>query len=458
VNTNSLLFRLLLGFTAVIVITVGAVFFFLSQSTAMEFQRFQAGVEQRRADNLRLVLTNYRYQSGGWEGVQPYIVQLGEIYEWHIIVTDVDGTVVADSESGTLGEHHAPAGEGLPIEGWHGEPGYGMLYFEPHYQRGAEAMLLGAMVARVGGLLLWSLLVAAALAVAIAFLISRRILAPVDALTTAVGQFGAGDLSRRVAVPEREGEIARLSHAFNKMADDLQRSLQTQRNMIADTAHELRTPLSNIRGYVEAIRDGVMEPDEETVATLDHETAVLSHLVDDLQDLSMLEAGQINLELQPEDPAGLVNHAASAVRASAGAEGVNLSVLLPERLPLVNADHHRMGQVLRNLLDNALSHSATGDTVTIAAERNDDVVEFSVTDTGEGIPPTDLPYVFERFYRTDKSRTRATGGHGLGLTISRGIVEAHGGRIWVQSEEGMGSRFTFSIPVYEEEAGEPREG
>jgi signal transduction histidine kinase len=172
----------------------------------------------------------------------------------------------------------------------------------------------------------------------------------------------------------------------------------------------------------------------------------------------MLEAGQINLELQPEDPAGLVNHAASAVRASAGAEGVNLSVLLPERLPLVNADHHRMGQVLRNLLDNALSHSATGDTVTIAAERNDDVVEFSVTDTGEGIPPTDLPYVFERFYRTDKSRTRATGGHGLGLTISRGIVEAHGGRIWVQSEEGMGSRFTFSIPVYEEEAGEPREG
>lgn len=455
-NTSSLLFRLLLGFSLVIVITVGAVFFFLSQSTAMEFDRFQAGVEQRRADNLRFVLTNYHYQSGGWEGVQPYIVQLGEIYEWHIIVTDNDGTVVADSESDVLGQHHVSAGQGLPIDGWRGEPGYGMLYFEPHYQRGAEAVLLGAMVARVGGLLLWSCLVAAGIAVVIAFLISRRILAPVKALTGAVGQFGAGDLSHRVKVTEREGEIARLSEAFNKMADDLQRSLQTQRNMIADTAHELRTPLSNIRGYVEAIRDGVIESDDETISTLDHETTVLSHLVDDLQDLSMLEAGQIALELQPENPGQLVNHAVSAVRAIAGARGVNLNVSLQDGLPLVTADHHRIGQVLRNLLDNALSHSGSGDTVTIAAERVGETVELSVADTGEGIAAVDLPYVFERFYRTDKSRTRATGGHGLGLTISKGIVEAHGGQIRVESEEGMGSRFTFSVPVFDDASGHHR--
>ncbi len=447
-NTISLLFRLIAGFTVVIIITVGAVFFFLSQSTAMEFERFQENVEQRRADNLRFVLTNYHHQSDSWEGVQPYIDQLGEIYEWHILVTDSEGTVIADSEEEMLGEHHAPSGKGMPIRSLRDEDSdYGMLYFEPHYQRGAEAMLLGAMVSRVGGLLLWSCLIAAGVAVIIAFFISRRILAPVEVLTDAAKEFGAGNLSRRVEVYERGGEIANLASAFNKMADDLQRSLQTQRNMVADTAHELRTPLANIRGYVEAIRDGVIEPDEKTISTLDHETIVLSHLVDHLRDLNMLEAGQIVLELQPEDPTQLVNHAVSAVRATAAAQGIALQVMLPDDLPIVTADHHRMGQVLRNLLDNALSHSEEGDVLTVTARPTGRTVEFCVSDTGEGIPPADLPLVFERFYRADKSRTRATGGHGLGLTISKGIVEAHGGQIWVESEEGLGSRFTFTVPV-----------
>jgi len=450
-NTNSLLFRLLVGFTVVIVITVGAVFFFLSQSTAAEFARFQESIEQRRVDNLRFVLSNYRCQSGGWEGVQPYIVQMGEIYEWHIIVTDDDGTVVADSESKTVGRHIEPQGKGIPIKSLRGESGYGMLYFEPHYQRGAEAMLLRAMVSRVGGLLLWSCLIAAGVAVITAFLISKRIAAPVKALTDAVGQFGAGDLSQRVQVNKDSGEIGRLSQAFNKMADKLEHSLQTQRNMVADTAHELRTPLANIRGYIEAIRDGVIEPDAETIAMLDHETSVLSHLVDDLQDLSMLEAGQVTLDLQPEDPSRLVSYAANAVKATASARDIQLKVSIPNSLPLITADHHRMGQVLRNLLDNALTHSGEGDSIVISARRSGTMVEFSVSDTGEGIPSTDLPYVFERFYRTDKSRTRATGGHGLGLTISKGLVEAHGGQIWVDSEEGMGTTFTFTVPIDDSE-------
>ena len=447
-NTSSLLFRLIAAFTVVIIITVGAVFFFLSQSTAMEFERFQEKVEQRRADNLRFVLTNYHHQSGDWEGVQPYIVQLGAIYEWHILVTDSDGTVVADSEEEMLGAYYTPSGQGMPIKSLRDEDSkYGMLYFEPHYQRGAEAMLLGAMVSRVGGLLLWSCLIAAGVAVVIAFFISRRILAPVKVLTDAARDFGAGNLGRRVEVSERGGEIGNLASAFNKMADDLQRSLQTQRNMVADTAHELRTPLANIRGYVEGIRDGVIEPDDETISTLDHETIVLSHLVDHLRDLNMLEAGQIVLELQPEDPAQLINHAASAVRATAVARGIDLKVMLPNDLPIVTADHHRIGQVLRNLLDNALSHSEEGDIVTLTARPAGRMVEFCVSDTGEGIPPADLPLVFERFHRADKSRTRATGGHGLGLTISKGIVEAHGGQIRVESEEGLGSRFTFTVPV-----------
>ena len=305
---------------------------------------------------------------------------------------------------------------------------------------------MAAMIARVGGLLLWSCMVTAVVAALVAFFMARRIVAPVRALTDAAGRLGAGDLSQRVDA-DGEGEIAELGRAFNNMADGLQRSLQVQRNMIADTAHELRTPLSNIKGYVEAIRDKVIEADDETIGVIDQEATTLSRLVEDLQDLSMLESGQVSLALQPEDPADLILKTVNAQRASATSKDIELITVVPETLPLVSIDHHRIGQVVRNLVSNALIHSGKGDTVTVTAVEIDDMVEVSVADTGEGIPPADLPHIFERFYRADKSRNRATGGHGLGLTVSRGLVEAHGGAISVESEHGLGSRFTFTLPI-----------
>ena len=445
-SIHSLLFRLLAGFVVIILIAIGAVFFFLSQSTSAEFERFQQGIQERRADGLRQQLTVYYRASGGWEGIQPYIVQMADIYEWHIIVTDEDGIVVADSDASTLGEVYVDKDEGMILSGPRDDDSHGTLYFTPHARPGEEVALMAAMIARVGGLLLWSCLVTAAVAALIAFFMARRIVAPVRALTNAAGRLGAGDLTQRVEATG-EGEIAELGRAFNTMADDLQQSLQAQRNMIADTAHELRTPLSNIKGYVEAIRDRVIEPDEETIGVIDQETNVLSRLVDDLQDLSMLEAGQVALELQPEDPTDLIRQSVSAQRARATARGIELVTVLPDTLPLVAIDHHRIGQVLRNLMSNALTHSGKGDTVTVAAVEIGDMVEVSVADTGEGIPPADLPHIFDRFYRADKSRARATGGHGLGLTVSKGLVEAHGGTITVETEHGLGSRFTFTLPV-----------
>ncbi|MBN1855599.1 MAG: HAMP domain-containing histidine kinase [Dehalococcoidia bacterium] len=448
-RTSSLLFRLIAGFTIIIIIAVGAVFFFLSQSTSAEFARFQQGIETRRADALQFQLDNYYRNSGGWEGIQPYITQMGRIYEWHIIVADSDGTVVADSESDNLGRPLGTKEEGaqkLPISGAFGQPPSGTLHFTPYAQPGAEMALLATMATRIGGLLLWSCLIATAVAVGVAYIISRRTLTPVRELTGAVQRLGSGDLSQRVNVTSG-GEIADLSAAFNTMADELQKSHQTQRNMIADTAHELRTPLSNIRGYVEAIRDHVIEPDEDTIATLDEESALLAHLVDDLQDLSMLEAGQVALERQSQNPSELIQQTVNAVRAAAAAKGVELFTEVPLGLPMVSIDHHRIGQVLRNLLNNALIHSDRGDTVTVIAEPREDMVEIAIADTGEGIPASDLPHVFERFYRADKSRSRATGGHGLGLTISKGLVEAHGGSMSVESDHGNGSRFSFTVPV-----------
>jgi signal transduction histidine kinase len=227
-------------------------------------------------------------------------------------------------------------------------------------------------------------------------------------------------------------------------------------------AHELRTPLTNIRGYLEALQDGVVEPERHIIDSLHEEAMLLNHLVDDLQDLSLAEAGHLKLEPQPVALADVVDRAVEAVRPRTEAEGITLQIDLPEDL-LLDIDPQRIGQVLRNLLENALAHTPSGGEVAVSAHaacpepsgalslskgrRGDQWVEVSVRDTGAGIAAEDLPYVFERFYRADKSRSRATGGAGLGLAIARQLVEAHGGRIWVESTEGEGSTFTFALPI-----------
>jgi two-component system sensor histidine kinase BaeS len=217
--------------------------------------------------------------------------------------------------------------------------------------------------------------------------------------------------------------------------------------MVSDVAHELRTPLSNIRGYLEAVQDGMIEPKPEVIGSLHEEAMLLNRLVDDLQELSLAEAGQLRLERRQVAPSDVVNKAAEAARAQATSKGIALQVDLPADLPLVDVDHQRIGQVLGNLLSNALTHTPSGGKVVIAARARQSEAEFSVSDTGEGIPPEHLPYVFERFYRADKSRSRATGGTGLGLSIAKQLVEAHGGQITVESQVGQGTTFTFTLPM-----------
>ena len=242
------------------------------------------------------------------------------------------------------------------------------------------------------------------------------------------------------------GEIGELAQAFNSMASDLEKAEELRRNMVADVAHELRTPLSNLKGYLEAIADGTVQADSRTVSSLQEEAALLSRLVDDLQELSLAEAGKLKLARQPEDITKLIGQTLDSVRGQAKTKGVSLETELP-KLPAVNIDSHRISQVLRNLLENALAHTAKGGAITVSAKKRGKWVELSVTDNGEGIPAKDLPNIFERFYRVDKSRARATGGTGLGLTITKRLVEAHGGKIKAQSRPGKGSRFYFTIPV-----------
>ncbi|TEU17621.1 MAG: sensor histidine kinase, partial [Dehalococcoidia bacterium] len=261
-------------------------------------------------------------------------------------------------------------------------------------------------------------------------------------------RLGRGDLSQRVQL-RGEGEVAALAQAFNTMAADLEHDEQLRRNLIADVAHELRTPLSNIQGYLEAIRDRVMKPNAATIGSLNEEVALLSRLVNELQELSLAEAGELKLVYQAEDITKLVKQAATHWQPQVAAKDISLSLDLPDNLPLVNIDWQRVNQVLHNLLENAVAYTGRGGTITVAAAKQGDWIEVSVSDTGEGIPAGDLPNIFERFYRVDRSRARATGGSGLGLTIARRLVEAHGGKITVQSELGKGSRFSFTLSIAE---------
>lgn len=324
--------------------------------------------------------------------------------------------------------------------------------------------------------LFWAGLAAAAGGILLISLISRRILSPVQALSVAARRLGQGDLGQRVPA-SGPAEIRRLGDTFNTMAENLQTAEQQRRSLTADVAHELRTPLSNIQGYLDAVHDGLLQPDTATIATLRQQTAHLVALVEDLRLLALAEAGSLVLQLRPESLPDLLAASVEAFRPRADAKAVTLTLELADDLPQVSLDRTRIAQVVGNLLENAIFNTPAGGAVTISgsiSETNNDTgneadgpaaVEIAVSDTGPGIAPPDAARVFERFYRVDPSRARATGGAGLGLTIARQLVQAHGGVIWVESaaaatateagtETGAatGASFRFTLPLGRQDA------
>lgn len=286
----------------------------------------------------------------------------------------------------------------------------------------------------------------ALLAVVLTVGFARRILRPVAALTSAVRRMESGDLEARV--PARgDDELAGLAHAFNTMADRRVEDEEQRRRLVTDLAHELRTPLGNVLGYLEAAQDGVMPVTDELVGSLHEEAMLLQRLVDDLQTLSLAEAGRLALHLEPVDVAGLAESVAKAHRARAAAEGLTLQVnAAPGPGPLVEADPERLRQALGNLVSNALRHTPKGGDVTLRVRVEDEAVVVEVQDTGEGIDPEHLPRVFDRFWRADASRSRGTGGSGLGLAICNRLVDSHGGSVTATSTPGNGSTFTVTLP------------
>jgi len=448
---HSLRVRLLVTFLLVVGIALGIVAIYASRVTASEFERSLSGIlryrDPRLESKINLILKTITHHDGErpiWEELGDLLVQMQFSSHIRFVLADLDGRVYADSESTLVGQM-LNIDQSKPFAAFLIEGKPFLAYFEPLDVPNLQ-LISTQFTHSVNRAMLLAILVAGLFTLTLTLLLSRSILGPISALTRAAQQMGRGDLSQRVHVRAR-GEVGDLASAFNSMADSLERIEQLRRNMVSDVAHELRTPLANIQGYLEALQDGIVKPTPKMIASLHEEALALNHLVDDLQELALAEAGQLHMRLQPVDLAEVAEKAVIALEPQARAKDLQFEMAIPTGLPQAQADPERLGQVLRNLLNNAVSYTPTGGKISISAMPLGDTLTVSVKDSGEGIAPEHLPNLFERFYRVEKSRSRATGGAGLGLTIVKQLVEAQGGSVEVESTLGRGTTFTFTLPI-----------
>ena len=450
---SSLQFRLIVGFALVLSAALLSVSLYVSADSNRQAERSEALRLEVRAERARLFLEQFFADRRGWTDVQPAVEELGKLLGARVLLRDGEGGLMADSLRRFEDPVRRPrggltalsirlsTGEGTPI-------GYmDLLPVRPFPGDIRTEPVDSELASRVSDALLWAGLVAGGLGILAIGYLSRRALSPVRALSAAVGRLGRGDLGQRVSSTS-EDEIGRLGESFNRMASDLEKAERQRRALLADVAHELRTPLSNIGGYVEAMCDGLVEANAENLGIVRQQVAQLTRLVEDLRLLTQAESGALKLHVQPGSANELLEQVAESFRPRAFAKGITLRCEIAETIPPVHMDHVRIRQVLYNLVENAVTHTPEGGMITLAAAMySENRIRVSVTDTGPGVGPEDLETIFERLHRLDPSRSRVTGGAGLGLTIARRIMETHGGRIWAESKPGRGSSFLFELPL-----------
>jgi signal transduction histidine kinase len=462
--TNRLWFRLTSAFALVIAIGVVVTVVLTRQGAATRFEHFMVDHHMIRPARFQEVLAEYYTLHGGWADVDaqlPLLVELASdgamssmmsgmmgMADNRAQIIDKTGAVVADTLA-------APGSSPLPTDTaqrWPitvGGQEIGFLLVEGALMAGSparndslvtgvtRAVLLAGFTAGIVGLLLAGLLV-------------RQITRPLSSMATASRRIAAGDLSASVPVQSHD-ELGELAATFNQMAGSLRQQETLRRNLMADIAHELRTPLTGIQGAVEALQDGIFSVTAENLQAIHEQVILLRHLVEDLRTSAHAEAGQLALDLAPLNLADLCQRRLTAFQPQAMARQIDLTLHTEGVPPIVCGDEQRLGQVLNNLLDNALRYTAAGGAIQVRLTANNGAVRLAVIDSGEGIKPADLPHIFERFYRADRSRTRRSGGSGLGLAIARQLILAHGGRIWAESPpagQNCGSAVIVELPLH----------
>ena len=455
---NRLWVRLTFGFIAVTLIVVVAIGWLADSSANNEFQDYLLRQEQVAQTGLIDDLAVLYQRNSNWNGVSELIAaynapmgrgrgagtgMMGRNRP-PILFADANGNVIYDERNQRVGAPLSTDERNLAqtikvnnnVVGYLilGQTGRGMM-LAPTEQAFLDQLRLTLLLAGIA---------AVVLGIILGLLVSRTVAKPLSNLAHAARRFAARDWNTRVPVQGAD-EIAEVAREFNTMADEIQRAEILRRNLMADIAHELRTPLTVLQGNLSAMLDGVYPLERAEIATLYDETRLLNRLVDDLRELALAEAGQLQLNLQATDVAAIIESTAASFAVAAEMQGVRLSIDA-KNLPRANADPDRLAQVLRNLISNALRHTLNDGVVTVAGQSEQNKICVSVTDTGEGIAPADLAHVFDRFYRGDKSRARASGGTGLGLAIAKTQIEAMGGQIGVTSEPGRGARFWFTLP------------
>ncbi len=453
--TDRLWFRLATAFLVVALTGVAVVSLLANRAAESSFNRFLNAESTEEWRQLADDLGNFYQAQDSWSGVETVLAEAAGRGQGQgntiLTLVDQNGNQLAASRRRGQNAPDMPVllslpvmSDGMPIatlqvSGMGGSMGGGMgsgLAAEQFLAEMNRAIWLGGLAA---------VAVALALGAGLAYRLTR----PLSQLTDATQQLAGGQLRQQVPVTDR-GELGELAASFNQMAGTLALAEQQRQQLLADVAHELRTPLSVLRAQLEAMLDGVLPLDADNVGVAHEETLLLGRLVEDLRTLSLAEAGQLPLQVAAVDPATAIAQARAAFAPLFEADGVTLAAEAPEALPPVAADPQRLQQVLGNLLANALRHAPEGaikpPSVTLNATAIGDQVTFTINDSGPGLSPEAQAQVFDRFWRGEKSRTRSAGGSGLGLAICLAIVTAHGGQIAVTSTEGQGTQFSVALP------------
>ena len=451
--------KLALGFIAVAVTAILVAYFLVNFAVDIRYQSYITDRERASYKRIGESLAETYITNGGWDeqlsASLPHFAMMSGV---SIEVVDAAGQVVAETSTnkggGNLTEHMSRImGSGglvkellqekieVPVVAHRKQ--VGTVYITPLIKAGQLTEDRKFRTA-INNSLVFGGALAGLVALALSFLVSTWLTRPLAAMTRAAKKMEAGDLSQRIAVKDKD-EIGQLGEAFNHMSMALQRQERLRKNLTADVAHELRTPLATIRSHIEAFLDGVMSPDKQNLESIHEETIRLGRLVDDLGRLAQAESGKLGLDRRSVDLTSIVRGAATGLKPLFDDGRVSLDIVTNGKI-VGDYDQDKIKQILVNLIVNAIKFTpANGNVkVTVGTEKGEAVIR--VSDTGAGIDADSLPYIFERFYRVDKSRNRATGGSGIGLTIAKKLVELHGGAISVASKVGAGTTFTVRLP------------